>query len=79
MRFRIIIIAIGAAATWFFVSNTFSKGLSLADMDWDDSGQTSLMELSATIDYGVRPSADQPACREVFEFKDGRPIKLLCP
>jgi hypothetical protein len=30
-------------------------------------------------DIGERPSRDDARCREFFAYKDGMPVKVVCP
>ncbi|MDY0870859.1 hypothetical protein [Dongia rigui] len=72
----IVLCLIGAAIG---ARETFGKGLSWSNMDWDESGWTSFGELLDTVDYGVRPSDTSADCREIYRLKDGTPVKIICP
>ncbi|MGH6879517.1 hypothetical protein [Hypericibacter sp.] len=59
---------------------TLGKGLSLAEMDWNSDGRTTVGEFFDMMDVGVsRVEIDGKPCRDVYEMKDGQPIKTLCP
>ncbi|ALN65687.1 hypothetical protein GLA29479_4860 [Lysobacter antibioticus] len=56
------------------------KGYSWVDMDWNQDGSTSLFEFVSTGDVGVRQvKRGSRDCREYFSYKDGLPIKTVCP
>ena len=59
---------------------TFGKGLSLAEMDWNDDGRTSINEFFDTMDYGTSSeTVNGIECRLVYYAKDGSTVKKLCP
>ncbi|HWA45245.1 MAG TPA: hypothetical protein VHA10_18640 [Hypericibacter adhaerens] len=59
---------------------TLGKGLSFSEMDWNGDGHTTVGEFFDTMNVGVsRVEIDGNACRHVYAFKDGRPVKTLCP
>lgn len=55
----------------------FAHGYTLADMDWNGDGRTTLAETIQGSDVGERRSPN--GCREFFAYKDARPIKTVCP
>jgi hypothetical protein len=61
------------------IAETFGKGFSYAEMDWNGDGWTSTGEILDAVDYGIRPDRKKTECREVFRHKDGLPVTLLCP
>ncbi len=59
---------------------SWGKGFSWEDMDWNQNGETSLTEFFKTSDVGVREIAKKgEACKEFYDYKDGLPIKIVCP
>jgi hypothetical protein len=62
------------------VDQTVGKGVSWADMDWNNDGHTSLGEVADAFNVDVRSIAvDGKHCREVYQLKDGLPVRELCP
>lgn len=56
------------------------KGYSWSDMDWNRDGSTSLSEFLSAGDVGMRlAKRDDRDCKEYFSYKDGLPIKTVCP
>jgi hypothetical protein len=50
------------------------------DRDWNQDGHTSLAEYLHATDVGRLPIVHNGEnCWEHFEFKDGLPIKIVCP
>ena len=59
---------------------SWRKGFSWEDMDWNQNGETSLTEFFKTSDVGVREIVKEvKACKEFYDYKDGLPIKIVCP
>jgi hypothetical protein len=59
---------------------TFGKGVSWTEMDWNSDGRTSIGEFFDTIDYGTyREIINGTECRHVYYAKDGSTVKELCP
>lgn len=54
----------------------YNQDYSLAEMDWNSDGITTPSEIIAASDIGKRPAN---GCIEYFSFKDGLPIKTVCP
>lgn len=53
---------------------------SWSEMDWNSDGTTSLSEVLQAVDVGTRSiQKDGQECVEYFAFKDGLPIKFVCP
>ncbi len=74
-------IALVAAAIYGFIvhQNSFGKGLTTAEMDWDGDGATSLGEIIGATDYGLRVTqTDGRECRLIFAYKDGMPHSDTC-
>jgi hypothetical protein len=58
----------------------FKKGYSLAVMDWNEDGRTSISEVLASSDIGCRiVERSGYRCTEYFSLKDGMTIKVVCP
>ncbi|MER9393878.1 MULTISPECIES: hypothetical protein [unclassified Mesorhizobium] len=77
----ILILAIIASISLAIVADqTFGKGFSWQDMDWNGDGHTSFAEFFHTFDVGSREvEVNSNECREAYLLKDGTPVKLLCP
>ena len=75
----IVVIVLCLVGAGLIARETFGKDLSWSNMDWDESGSTSLGELADTIDYGVRSGPGASSCREVYRLKDGTTVKTICP
>lgn len=59
--------------------SAFKTGYTLKEMDWNNSGMTSISEILFAGDVGKRKiNIDTLDCVEFFDFKDGLPIKLIC-
>ena len=57
-----------------------ANGATWAEMDWDQNGHTSLSEVAASVNVGVRGVRIGAAdCREFFRMKDGTTLRLRCP
>jgi len=62
------------------VWSSYSKGYSWSEMDWDNDGHTSWEEFFQAGDTGARSiTADGKQCREIYRYKDGLPLKTICP
>lgn len=58
----------------------WDKGYPWGDMDWNRDGGTSLFEFVSAGDVGVREvERGDRICREYFSYKDGLPMKTVCP
>jgi hypothetical protein len=56
------------------------KGYSWSEMDWEQKGSTSLIDFLAASDIGKREILkDGRMCVEYYAYKDGLPIKTVCP
>ena len=56
------------------------QGYSWQGMDWNQDGATSISEFFATSDVGMRDIIqDGGKCIEYFAYKDGLPVKTVCP
>jgi hypothetical protein len=56
------------------------QGYAWTDMDWDQKGHTSFKDFLAASDIG-RQDVDMGGkhCTQYFSYKDGLPIKTVCP
>lgn len=60
--------------------SAYSKRYPWAEMDWDGDGRTSLREFLAASDIGRRTVIrDGVQCIEYYRYKDGLPLKVVCP
>lgn len=58
---------------------SWHHGFPLALMDLDDSGFISPLEVLKSLDLGHRPaSGGEGTCTEIFQLKDGMPVKIVC-
>lgn len=56
------------------------QGYSWEEMDWNQDGHTTLREFLASSDIGKRlANRDGRKCTEYYSFKDGLPVKTVCP
>lgn len=62
-----------AAASW-------KQGYSWKEMDWQQRGTTSIADFFAASDVGKRDViVNGKSCVEYYAYKDGIPIKTVCP
>ncbi len=58
----------------------YKSGYQHKDMDWNQDGRTSITEIIESSDVGSRTKiVDGGECVEYFAYKDGLPIKVVCP
>ena len=73
----IVLVGLYLAAIGFA---SWKQGYSWTEMDWNQDGSTSIVELFMASDIGKRTiTKDNQLCIEYFSFKDGLPIKIVCP
>jgi hypothetical protein len=71
-------IVIAYSALCIFIG--YKKGYTYKTMDWNQDGYTSLMELISSSDIGSRNiSVNGEHCIEYYAYKDGLPVKVICP
>ncbi|MCG8640629.1 MAG: hypothetical protein MI862_12900 [Desulfobacterales bacterium] len=59
---------------------SYQKGYQSEEMDWNQDGRTSIAEIIKSSDVGSRPQiVGDVECVEYFFYKDGLPIKVVCP
>lgn len=59
---------------------SWRQGYSWAEMDWDQSGSTTIMEAISASDIGKRNTqGNGQSCVEYYSYKDGLPVKVTCP
>lgn len=59
---------------------SWQQGYSWSEMDWDQKGSTSIADFFAASDIGKREiKVNGKACTEYYTYKDGLPIKTICP
>jgi hypothetical protein len=67
----------------YVLSRAFSSyrhGYSWREMDWNQDGTTSIAEVIYGSDIGRREVIrDQKSCVEYYPYKDGLPVKTVCP
>ena len=60
--------------------SSFSHGYSWQEMDWNQDGTTSITEALDGSDIGKREVIRyQKKCIEYYAYKDGLPVKMVCP
>jgi len=60
--------------------SSFKQGYSWQEMDWHQRGKTSLSDFFAASDIGKREIIKgNKNCVEYYAYKDGLPIKTVCP
>lgn len=63
---------------WIMVL-ALSQGYSREEMDWNNDGKTTLVEIWDRADIRKRTiEKDGKVCDEYFRFKDGNPLKVVC-
>jgi hypothetical protein len=58
----------------------YRSGYEYEVMDWNQDGKTSIAEIIESSDVGARQTiVNGVECVEYFAYKDGLPIKVVCP
>lgn len=77
------IVSIGMLVAVYFAFraiSSFRQGYSWQEMDWRQHGSTSIRDFFAASDIGKREVVqDGKKCIEYYAYKDGLPVKTLCP
>lgn len=69
----LVYFAFRGAASW-------RQGYSWNEMDWSQKGSTSIADFFAASDIGKREvQLNGVSCIEYYAYKDGLPIKQVCP
>jgi hypothetical protein len=57
------------------------QGYPWQEMDWHQRGSTSIGDFLAASDIGKRSitAQDGRLCTEYYSYKDGLPVKMVCP
>jgi len=64
----------------FFAVLSLRQGYSWQEMDWHQRGTTSISDFFGASDIGKREVVqDGRKCTEYFAYKDGLPVKTVCP
>ncbi len=72
----LVLVMLGAGAA-ILVLRT---GYSIQEMDWNSDGETTVSEMLRAIDIGRRTiKKNGLVCQEYFNFKDGLPVRVVCP
>lgn len=59
---------------------SWQKPFTWEEMDWNSNGDTTLSEFFQSSDVGVREiEKDGKTCKEYYAYKDGLPLKVICP
>lgn len=59
---------------------SWRQGYSWDEMDWSQKGSTSIADFFAASDIGKREVlVGGVPCTEYYAYKDGLPIKKICP
>ena len=61
----------------FFIYVGLSQDYEYDHMDWNNNGIVGVLEIIRASDIGLRKNIN--GCDEYFSFKDGLPIKTVCP
>ena len=69
----VVIILLCAGALGYVA---YTSQYTWAEMDWNSDGSTRPGEILASLDIGSTTVGD---CVEYFSYKDGLPVKLICP
>lgn len=72
---------LGTAAYWLaFVWLVYSAPLTWGELDLDRDGKVTFGEASYAASFGKRATqVDGRQCTEYFAYKDGLPLKVVCP
>ena len=83
---RVVVVVSAAVALLLLIylaARSFAslrQGYSWSEMDWDQKGSTSLSDFLAASDIGNRErTSDGKNCVEYYSYKDGLPVKTVCP
>lgn len=83
---KIIMRASAVLTFWVVVYCVFKglaswrQGYSWSEMDWSQKGSTSIADFFAASDIGKREvRLNGILCIEYYSYKDGLPIKQVCP
>ena len=64
----------------FRAISSLKQGYSWQEMDWQHRGKTSLSDFFAASDIGKREVIQEnKKCIEYYAYKDGLPVKTVCP
>jgi len=64
----------------FRAISSLNQGYSWQEMDWQHRGKTSLSDFFAASDIGKREVIQgNKKCIEYYAYKDGLPVKTVCP
>ncbi|HEY8034168.1 MAG TPA: hypothetical protein VIF37_01095 [Methylobacter sp.] len=78
-----IFITIGALIVTYFVLRGISswrQDYSWQEMDWQQRGRTSIRDFFEASDIGKREVIQNgKKCIEYYAYKDGLPVKTVCP
>jgi len=78
-----IFISIAALIVAYFLFrgiSSWAQGYSWQEMDWQQRGSTSISDFFAASDIGKREIIKNgKKCIEYYAYKDGLPIKIVCP
>ena len=59
---------------------SFQQGYDWSEMDWNQDGSTTISEFIVSTDIGIRTvQQNGQECTEYFAYKDGLPVKVICP
>jgi len=79
-RMVAVIVSLGFTASIGGALLIWRTGYSVAEMDWDANGRTSLAEMLNALDVGRRlTTRNGVVCKEYFDLKDGLLVRLDCP
>lgn len=77
------VLALAVLIVGYFVLrgvSSIGQGYSWQEMDWGQKGHTSISDSFAASDIGKREILqDGKKCIEYFSYKDGLPVKVVCP
>jgi hypothetical protein len=60
--------------------SSYRHGYTWQEMDWNQDGTTSITEVIYGSDIGKRDVIrDHKSCVEYYAYKDGLPVKTVCP
>ncbi len=73
-----LLISVAYSSSRIFIG--YRNGYDYEVMDWNQDGKTSIGEIIGSSDVGTRQTiVNGFECVEYFSYKDGLPIKTICP
>lgn len=80
-KFALVTAVLGISAYWAaFGWLVYSAPLTLDELDLNRNGEVTFSEASYAASFGKRAiQVEGKQCTEYFAYKDGLPLKVVCP